>query len=296
MKEPMFSSCFSAAGADSMLWSERSSVARDFVQQLLSPWEDRLSAARALQHPWLKGVAPAGAPVAVEVDSKESQQKTLCYMLAVLMVPNMLPYRDFEQLQSNFAQNDVDSDGLVPRHIAQRILRSRCALKEAVDAAIKIADVNQSDVLDVCGMACADIMAREFFASGPTGQPLVGPFKASDLAPRMLKRFFEVFGGRQPHVTVSSLRARLKTATAIEVESHAGVSYDEILATFPKNGNIDSQMLASLLVSNGGRGTPLGSDDLQPVKDASPLDAIKSSVSNFLSGFGLPALLGDDDR
>lgn len=296
MKEAMFSTCWSAAGSDSMLWSERSPVARDFVKQLLAPWEDRLSAARALQHPWLKGVTPVGAPVAVEADSKELQQKTLCYMLAVLMVPNMLPYRDFEQLQSNFMQNDIDSDGLVPRHIVQRILRGRCALKEAVDAAIKIADVNKSDVLDLCGTACADLMAREFFASGPTGQPLVGPFKASDLAPRMLKRFFEVFGGRQPFVTLASLRARLKTATAIEVESHAGVKYDEILAGFPQNGNIDSQMLTSLLIANDGRGTPLGSDDLQPThRDSSPLATIKSTVSNILSSFGLPALAGEDD-
>merc|ERR1719163_400939 len=206
MKEPLFSSCFAISGADSQIWSERSPVSRDFVQQLLAPWDDRLSAARALQHPWLKGAQPAGAVATEQPDSKDVQQKTLCYMLAVLMVPNMLPYRDFEQLQSNFIQNDSDGDGLAPRHIVQRILRGRCALKEAVDAAIKIADVHKSDVLDLCGTACADLMAREFFAAGPTGQPLLGPFRASDLAPRMLKRFFEVFGGRQPSVTLSNIR------------------------------------------------------------------------------------------
>lgn len=293
LREPLFSSCFAVAGGDSQVWGERSPVSRDFVQQLLAPWDDRLSAARALQHPWLKGAQPAGAVAAEQPDSKDVQQKTLCYMLAVLMVPNMLPYRDFEQLQSNFIQNDSDGDGLAPRHIVQRILRGRCALKEAVDAAIKIADVHKSDVLDLCGTACADLIAREFFAAGPTGQPLVGPFKASDLAPRMLKKFFEVFGGRQPTVTLSSLRARLRTATALEVESHAGVKYDSILAGFPNNGNIDSQMLSSLLIQNAGRGTPLCSDYVETCQDIEPLMSIRSSLNNFLRGCGLPSLARD---
>jgi serine/threonine protein kinase len=293
-KEQMLSSCFAGnnGGVDAALWSERTPVARDFVQRLLAPWDERMSPARTLQHSWLKGVQPIGAAAASEKNSTDSQQKTLCYMLAVLMVPNMIPYRDFEQLQSAFVQNDNDSDGLAPRHTVQRILRGRCALKEAVDAAIKIADVHKSDVLDLCGTACADLIAREFFASGPTGQPLVGPFKATDLAPRMMKRFFEVFGGRQSFVTLPTLRARLKTATAIEVESHAGVKYDEILAGFPPNEQIDSQMLTQLLIANAGRGTPLASEELQVSKqgmyDLEGLLGIRASLTNFLRGCGLP--------
>jgi serine/threonine protein kinase len=292
-KEQMFSSCFATAGSgiDGQLWAERSPTSRDFVFQLLAHWEDRLSAARALQHSWVKGVQPAGLATTEKSNSQEIQQKTLCYMLAVLMVPNLLPYRDFEQLQSNFNQNDSDGDGLAPLHIVQRILRGRCALKEAVDAAIKISDVHKSEILDLCSTACADLIAREFFAAGPTGQPLMGPFKASDLAPRMLKRFFEVFGGRQPSVTLSSIRSKLRTATALEVEQVAGVQYEEVLAGFPDQGPIDSQMLSSLLIANGGRGTPLCGEYVQPCTDIEPLGAfkdIKVSVNNFLRGCGLP--------
>jgi len=210
------------------------------------------------------------------------------------MVPNMIPYRDFEQLQSAFTQNDIDSDGLAPRHIVQRILRSRCAVKEAVDAAIKIADVHKSDVLDLCGTACADLMAREFFAAGPTGQPLQGPFRAADLAPRMIKRFFEVFGGRQPTVTLAALRSRLKTATAAEVECHAGVKYEEILSGFPSNANIDAQMLTSLLMANAGRGTPLACEYLHGGSELEPMGSMRSSLNNFLRGCGLPSLARDE--
>lgn len=269
-------------------------MSRDFSKLALTTWDERLSSARALQHGWLKGVQPVGLAAAEESNTKERQSATLCYMLAILMVPNMLPYRDFEQLQSNFMQNDSDHDGLAPKHIVQRILRGRCALKEAVDAAIKIADVHKSDVLDLCGTACADLIAREFFANGPTGQPLVGPFRAVDLAPRMLKRFFEVFGGRQPFVTLASLRSRLKTATAIEVETHAGVKYEEILYGFPANGNIDSHMLTSLLVMNAGQGTPLGSDDVQCAGEILPLMSIRTSLDSFLRGCGLPSLARGD--
>lgn len=281
-KQPMLVSCWGGGRADSQLWAERSRTSRDFVNHLLSPWDDRLSPARALQHPWLKGVQSVGS-APDDAQAKEVQQKLFCYTLAILMVPNMLPYRDFEQLQSNFEQNDVDGDGLAPIHIVQRILRGRCAVKEAVDAAVKIADVQKSGVLDLCGTACADLIAREFFAAGPTGQPLVGPFRAKDLAPRMLKRFFENFGGRQPFVTLSSLRSRLKTATATEVETHAGVKYDEILAEFPRGQNIDSQMLTSLIYANDGRGTPFAEDDYSSSKEIDP--SFSSSLGQFLQGF-----------
>merc|ERR1719265_2622712 len=204
--------------SDDAMWAERSAVGRDFVQHLLRPWDERLTPARALQHPWLKGLQPIGGVIEDSNISRDIRHKTLCYMLAVLMVPSMIPYKDFENMRSMYAQVDSDEDGLAPRHMVKRILLTRCTIKEAVDAAIAIADVNQSDVLDLCACACADLIAREFFAEGPTGQPLLGPFRATDLAPRMLKRFFEVFGERnQPTsggtASVDNIRTRLRTAT-----------------------------------------------------------------------------------
>lgn len=170
---------------DDAMWAERSALSRDFVNHLLKPWDERLSPARALQHPWLKGTCGAiGGVIEDSNVSRDIRHKTLCYMLAVLMVPNMIPYKDFENMRSMYAQVDTDKDGLAPRHMVKRILMTRCQIKEAVDAAIAIADVNQSDVLDLCACACADLIAREFFAAGPTGQPLLGPFRSTDLAPR----------------------------------------------------------------------------------------------------------------
>merc|ERR1712079_508194 len=37
-------------------WSDRSAASNDFVRRLLQPAGSRPTAARALQHPWMKGV------------------------------------------------------------------------------------------------------------------------------------------------------------------------------------------------------------------------------------------------
>jgi tRNA A-37 threonylcarbamoyl transferase component Bud32 len=245
-------------------WAERSAISRDFVRKLLAPWDERLTAARALQHPFLKEAQPIGA-FGNKNAAKDYDNKVMCYLIALLMVPVTLPYRDFEQLQQKYEAADTDNDGLIARLAVRQILRGRCDIKEAVDAAMNIADVHKSDVFDLCSVAVADVIARQFFAAGPTGQQLMGPFESTDLLPRMLKKFFEVFGGRQQTVTLSGLKARLRTATFREVETHALVDYEEMLADFP-NGSIDVANLQALLLQNAGRGTPLGQDDENPKK------------------------------
>jgi len=254
-------------------WSERSHLSRDFVMRALMPAGERPTAAKLLQHPWLKGMIPIGGPHLTEKTdvAREARHKTLCYTLAVLLVPVLVPYRDFEQLRIAFQQSDPDHDGLIDKRMAARLLMSRCSISEAVTAAVSIADVGKEDIVDLCGAACADLIAREFFAAGPTGAPLAGPLRATDLAPRMLRRFFEVFGDRrQAAVQCHSIRTKLRTATARDFESFAGVRYDEILGSLPEEKNIDSQELASQLSVNAGRGTPLAGMELEPLRDSSP--------------------------
>jgi hypothetical protein len=260
----LFSMLTSRPNDLSAAWAERSALSRDFVRKLLAPWDERLTPAQALQHPWLKTVQPITSNIPEKDAAKEMRHKMLCYTLSIMLVPVTLPFRDFEQLQQAFTEIDRDNDGLIPKQHARTLLRKRCPLKEAVDAALAIADIHKADVFDLCSTACADLIAREFFGNGPTQQPLQGPFGATDLAPRMLKKFFEVFGGRQQAISLTGLKARLRTATMREVENHAGVDYEDILADFP-DGNIDAQMLTSLLSANAGRGTPLANEDL-PLK------------------------------
>lgn len=266
------------------LWAERSGNAKDFVDCLLQtdPGQ-RATAARALQHPWLKSLTPlSGAQWNADNESsRDTRHKTLCYTLAVLLVPVLVPYRDFEQLRHAFTDQDTDADGINPHKVVQRILLSRCALNEAVGPAMAIVDIGRTGTMDLCSTACADLVAREFFAAGPTGQPAAGPFRATDLAPRMLKRFFDVYGERKQaggggSASLETVRARLRTATARDMERYAGVSYEELLESFPDDRVIDSQVLTSVLSANAGQGTPLGVTDFAPVR----------GTENSTAGFG----------
>jgi len=260
-------------------WSERSSVSRDFVRRLLRSAPDRPTAAKALHHPWLRGLTPIGGAnwLADNDIARERRHKTLCYTLATILLPVIVPYRDFEQLRMGFQQRDTDRDGLVPRNVSHRLLLDRCNFSEAVVPALDIVDVTQSDVVDLCSVACADLIVREFFAAGPTGAPLMPPFGATDLVPRMLKRFFEVFGDRNasgekpPTVSTATIRSKLRTATARDVELHAHVRYDDLLACLPEDRAIDLQMLTTQLSANAAQGTPLGSTgDLSPITTKEP--------------------------
>jgi len=265
---------FFGGSKDDESWSERSPLSRDFVQRLLRPHAaDRPTAAKALNHPWLKGITPLmniNTQVSADI-ARDLRYKTLCYTLTLVLLPVVVPYRDFDQLRVAFQQSDPDRDGFIPRSVGQRLLLSRCNIAEAVTPALNIVDVGKTDTLDLAATACADLIIREFFASGPTSNPLVGPFGATDLAPRLLKRFFEVFGDRRngtatAQVQAATVKGKLRTATAKDVEVHANVRYEDLLACLPEDRLIDSQLLTTQLSASAGRGTPLGSDgDLSPL-------------------------------
>mmetsp|Transcript_73056 Transcript_73056/g.136486 ORF Transcript_73056/g.136486 Transcript_73056/m.136486 type:complete len:531 (+) Transcript_73056:90-1682(+) len=257
-------------------WAERSAASREFVELLLSDEpQDRPTPAQALHHPWMKSLGPTGGvqPMVgkdAAKDVREGRYKTLCYVLGVLLIPQQVPHRDFEQLRSMFARADGDHDGFSPRTTVRKLLMNRCQYDEAVDHAMDIADVGKTDVLDLCATAVADVIARDFFAAGPTSQPLAGPFRATDLAPRMIKRLIEVYAGRgQTTVTAAAIRARLRTSTSRDLEQFAGVRYEEILSSLPENVSMNSQTLSQNLQTNGGQGTPLAAGSNNEPEDTS---------------------------
>lgn len=187
-----------------------------------------------------------------------------------------------------FGQSDIDRDGYVPRAIGLRLLLSRCQQNEAVVPALNIVDLGRTDTCDLAAIATADLIAREFFAAGPTSAPLMGPFTATDLAPRLLKRFFELFAEKRNGVPVATvqlnaIRAKTRTATAKDVEAYARVHYEELLSCLPEDTAIDSQLLTAQLSASAGRGTPLGTEqELSPLRADSPWE-----LSTFLDLFGI---------
>mmetsp|Transcript_65334 Transcript_65334/g.199983 ORF Transcript_65334/g.199983 Transcript_65334/m.199983 type:complete len:532 (-) Transcript_65334:20-1615(-) len=295
------------SGMDDEAWGERSEFARDFVKRCLRQRGERPTAPKLLWHPWVKGIAKLGGPQ-FHTDNeiaRELRHKSLCYSLAVLLLPAVVPYNDFARLREAFEAQDADQDGFVDAERAQRILLQRCNHREAILPALAIVDVAKTEVLDLCAISCADLIVREFFAAGPTHAPLVGPFSATDLAGRMVKLFFDNFGDRRsPSAATTSvqiLRAKLRTATGRDLEAHTSVRYDELLDCLPEEGRIDAQMLTTKITHNACRGTPLGNegDDLSPIKSDSPWGIAGGSpfgldVSSIFQTCGMGSRRGDD--
>lgn len=82
-----------------------------------------------------------------------------------------------------------------------------------------------------------------------------------------------------------------------DVETYAGVRYDDILAAFPDTGTIDSKLLASELTENGGQGTPLAVPENFEAHDgdASWVDALQiDGIGEFVTGVFQTCGLGNE--
>jgi len=250
-------------------WVERTALGYDFVKGLLhqAP-ESRPTAAAALQHPWLRGFSEVQS--ARGGISEEAQHTLLGYMLAVLLLPELIKPRELRQLVSGFERLDSDHDGYVSSHLVPRLLADVGAVDPlAAAAAVEIVDVNGVESLDACSVACACAVARAIEQQQqlqrPPASPLQGssrgqrgsPRSPADVARRLLKQFFQTYadGDRQEQVSLRALRSKLRSADARNVEAKVGVRYSEVLAGLPDV--LDTSALLQELVAGGGRGTPL---------------------------------------
>lgn len=275
-------------------WSERSTWSEDFAKRSLRRSGVRPTAAKLLWHPWLKELTPlSGSAFRAETETaREIRHKFLCYQLAVLMVPVAVPHQDFDQLRVAFQRVDEDNDGLIPRPVAQKLLLQRKDFVDAVAAALSIVDLARSEHLDLCAVAAADLLVREFMVAGPTHAPLCGPFRATDLIGKMNASIFRSFGeGRSDPmssvINVASLRAKVRTATGRDLEQYTEVCFDDLLDCLPQDQSIDGQTLTSCLSASEGRGTPLGVGDraaLSPIKDSSSWELPSNPFGLDLAG------------
>jgi len=241
---------------DKAAWSDRSPASRDFVLHLLrADPSERPTAARALKHPWLRGAASRGTHPQAKSAEEATPHRMLCFMISVLLMPEMMEFKTLHQLRMAFTEVDEDQDGLVSCERVQELLKERGIPHEVATAVVEIADVERSNVMDMCATAVAMQLAKE---CGDTAR------KAADLSPRLLKRFFTAYGDpKNLVVSLSQLRSKLCTATAREVEVRCGVDLEEVLTPFQENPVINSQTLVSELSSSDGRGTPLAEHEVE---------------------------------
>lgn len=304
-KNPGWSLSRQLVVADDEAWSERSSWSCDFTRRCLRQSGERPTSAKLLWHPWLRTLQPlSGSSFQADNDAaRDLRHKTLCYLLSVILVPVVVPHMDFDKLRTLFQEADSDKDGLVTRAVGQRLLLQRRNLAEAVAPALSIVDVCRTDSVDLCALASADLIVRDFFASGPTHAPLCGPFRATDLVGKMMEFFFRTFSEKRNGtptnvVSAASVRSKLRTATARDLELYAEVRYDDLLDCLPEEQPIDAQTLTSSLSASECCGTPLGvSGEMSPIKAHVPWsladNPLAFSMSSILQSCGLGAKRDD---
>lgn len=246
------------------LWTARSPESLDFVRWLMKPVGDRPSAARALHHPWLWGIViPRGLSVKDGWDAVQaSQQKLLCYMLSVLLIPVALNYEDLDRLFFDVTQADEDFDGYVPRIVAQGLLVLHGASELQAENAIELVDIRGNGALDMCAVACAALTADILRKAAVNVKlpALVGEAMASRAVSLLQDALFQAFCEEAvplPTISLDDLSAGVDTNTGRLMEERAGVQYDEVLSCLPDDSEFDRADLATRLGEAGGRGTTL---------------------------------------
>mmetsp|Transcript_125720 Transcript_125720/g.391504 ORF Transcript_125720/g.391504 Transcript_125720/m.391504 type:complete len:542 (-) Transcript_125720:200-1825(-) len=270
-------------------WANRSITSHDLVHWLLRSAGDRPTAARIMNHRWLKRVVVPSSPSALEQESnKELQTKLVCYMIGVLLVPAEVSCAELRDLRAAFIQADHDYDGLLQQSAALELLLSTVRMQDPlsskassssflraeVEEALQAVDVRGTGVADLCSVSCAAALVRARAATAgrqapgrpqpprsPTAKRLA---LADELLQRALDRFIDVYrdANSRSSVPVTHLSERLHCQSGHEMETCAGVNYDEMLTVFREVDSVDRRRLASELAGSSGRGTPLawGSD------------------------------------
>jgi len=240
-------------------WGERSPESRDFVEHLLNPVHERLTAAQALQHPWIRRVAPQGSlrwspkPGGPEEALMQYQQRVASFSLSVLLVPVLTKPQDFEREKAAFVQLDVNRDGFVPRALVGSTLRTRGVKDEVISEALEIADAPRTGELDLCAFVIAGLLTSQLPQSSGKQSP--------SASKRLEKHFCDVFceKGQKGVLLGSTVWGRLRTNnTGQQLERDTQVRFSEILAHLPDNQQpVEVDHFFSWLQQAGGRGTPL---------------------------------------
>jgi hypothetical protein len=249
-------------------WGERSPESREFVEHLLAPAHKRITAAQALQHPWIRRVAPQGAqrwspkPGGPEEALLQYHRRVASFSLSVLLIPVVLQPQDFEREKAQFRQMDINRDGFVPRALVGSTLRTRGVKDEVISEALEIADAPRTGELDLCAFAIAGLLTSQL------------PQSKGNTSQRLEKRFCEVFcekgeKGQPPVLLGSKVWGRIRTNNTVQqLERDTRVRFSEILAHLPNNHDeVEVAHFFSWVNQACGHGTPLAvpeEDDWEP--------------------------------
>jgi hypothetical protein len=236
-------------------WDERSAESKHFLEQLLCPAHERLTAAQALQHPWIRRVAPQGSqkwartPGGAAEAWSQYEQRMVSFSLSVLLIPILIQPQAFENEKALFTEMDENGDGFVSRARIGTELRNRGVKDKAIEEALCIADALRTGELDLCSFIVACLLASQ-------------PKMSTGTAHKMLeKHFCKVFcDNSQPGMLQgATVWSRLRTNnTGQQLERDTQVCFAEILKDLPDTEQpVEVSSFFMRLQQACGRGTPL---------------------------------------
>jgi len=236
-------------------WGERSPESKDFLECLLCPVGERLTAAQALQHPWIRRVAPQGSqkwsrtPGGAEEAWLQYEQRMASFSLSVLLIPILIEPQNFEHEKALFIGLDANGDGFVPRALVGNELRNRGVKDEPIEEALDIADALRTGELDLCAFLVACMLASQ-------------PKMSRGTAPKMLEKHFgKVFcDAKRPGVLQgATVWSRLQTNnTRQQLERDTQVRFSAMLEHLPDNQQqVEVGRFFAHLQQACGRGTTL---------------------------------------
>ena len=217
-------------------WSEISAEAKSLLQALLCPQQVRLSALKALQHPWIlqntKSKLPdAGvmSPVMERLRQFNTSNK-LRDAVETFIITQCLTVKDVRSLRQVFQTIDKDGDGKLSREeLLEEYSKTSADPSEDVDRIMKAVDTDNNGFIDYSEFIKATLDRRQLLSAAN------------------LQRAFKAFDRDESgSISAQELKAMLQGSAVIEEQVWA-----QIIEEIDQNGDgeIDLEEFQTLLFS-----------------------------------------------
>jgi len=256
-------------------WTKRSKESRDLIRQLLhKDANKRLSAAAALEHPWVlrfdtERKAMTKRQKKVSVGGLHSFKEAPDFIKATLLLTAaQLSPSDLSEIERMFAALDLDRDGFITAEELREVLQephadtpkgeegsmsmfthdmfSHMAGPEGsvcVQEIVDMADLNGNGVIDFSEFVAACLHARLMKSKGANSP--------QDGVREILHHAFECFdANRDGQVTQEEMMKVLDTPNIKRIEEQMGVDYKDALRDLPDNFSLNFEEFLETVMSN----------------------------------------------
>jgi len=248
-----------------------SDSAKDFISKLLTlDTAKRMTAAEALDHPWLKGSTASESPMVAEVignlkkfDGGSKFKQAICRIMV-----NTLEDHELQKLQKTFKALDIDGDGAITVSELTESLKAASSSsfdEKLVQQLLSKADLNSDGVLSYEELVLAAVQKKILAKEERMFQAFCKVDKDGNGV--ISKEELEVALGEDKSVAGAIL-------AKIDVDGNGYVDYEEFLQYWEENESLTRSNSKSLFSELSPYGSPLA--PASPLGDEPEKDALGS--------------------